>query len=343
MAVVAAADSEVASEALQRLPLDPVELSRYMALDPETGPSEVRRLSGSIAVFAVSDPKSASEELEGHGVEGAPVYALGGMNHIGMMQGTDPTPAPRPKYLPKDIVDGTRVIAVVDSGVANRKGVPDWLAEGVDIGGPEDIDPTPGAASHGTFVAGLLRRYAPNHTIYMARAAEIPVARFTPPHPPTAGRTVTDPTSELHVFLAMTRLVERLVKAEIEPEALNLSLGGYVHGPTSMLTLRHAIYYWLEHFDIPIIAAGGNSNDPRPVFPGAFDEVFAVGALNSELVEVVWDLSTQAEVKAPFRYWVDFRNPGVDQVAPSGKGPNEWVQWSGSSFAAARATADWVG
>ena len=150
--------------------------------------------------------------------------------------------------------------------------------------------------------------------------------------------------TELDVLAAIVRLVERHAGDDVD--ALNLSLGGFScgDGDPAMLTLSLAIDYWRHHFPrAPVFAAGGNTDDPRPVYPGAFNHVRSVAAAgDGSGKQVVWDFekSPPAIVPSPSdRPWVTDIAPGVELMGPSGRAADDWIKWSGSSFACAVAAA----
>jgi hypothetical protein len=134
-----------------------------------------------------------------------------------------------------------------------------------------------------------------------------------------------------------------------EVVALNLSLGGAASGAGDplMVMLELAIDLWRSSFPrVPVFAAGGNRQNMSPIFPGAFGHVRAVAASVDGGVQVVWDESSAGTSNPPIPYpgrpWINEVAPGSELVSPSGVAPNDWVKWSGSSFATAVATGSYA-
>lgn len=296
-----------------------------------------------VAVFKVKDPVESADALNAGGVRGSVIHGLGHLNHISYMPGAGHKSASVTHVPELAESSPNRIVAVVDSGVTNQ--LPPWLESGI-RSMPYDVeilaDPAKDA-SHGTFVAGLIRRIAPEHTISMVRPARVDISKYSPKRA-SGHKEADDMTSELHVMEAIVRLLHRHHGNLGAIEALNLSLGGVTcdkHDPW-MLVLSQAIDFWRRHLSrcVPIFAAGGNAYDPRPVFPGAFGHVRAVAAAEEGGRQVVWDQGTA--IDPPPRPWINDVAPGVDLVSTGGGTRDEWVSWSGSSFATAVATASYV-
>jgi Subtilase family len=277
------------------------------------------------------------------GVTASPVHAMGRLNHLSKMPGTPPGKEFRPRNPPGLAAPSPgRIVAVVDSGVTDE--IPEWLKSGIEVGGPEDNETLNGStnpdASHGVFVAGLIRRIAPEHTIHMARTAPRPIGIFTDSN--AAGHQPgEDPTTELDVALAITRLIHRLKGSECSVEALNLSLGGSSCSDDDpvMVVIEDAIDRWLAAFpDSVVFGAGGNRDDTQPILPGALPVVRAVAAAEDGGRNVVWEINGTV-LDAPKRPWITDVAPGANLTSPSGRTADSWVHWSGSSFATAVATA----
>ncbi len=338
--------ADLAAEILGTTPLDTGGVYEILH-DPETDESPddevLQHIVELVAVFRVKDPAESVAQLEGGGVRGSVIHGIGHLNHISYMPGADHQPANVTKV--PELADSSpnRIVAVVDSGVTEN--LPAWLESGLRFD-PFDVevlaDPAKDA-SHGTFVAGLIRRIAPEHTISMARPAKVDISRFNPKRAP-GHKDADDMTSELHVMEAIIRLLHRHHGNLGAVEALNLSLGGVTCDKTDswMLVLSQAIDFWRRHLSrcVPIFAAGGNTPDPRPVFPGAFGHVRSVAAAEEGGRQVVWDQGMA--VDPPSRPWIDDVAPGVDLVSTGGGTKDEWVSWSGSSFATAVAAACYV-
>jgi hypothetical protein len=313
----------------------------------ETDRETLNQIHELVAVFRVQgNPHELARGLRFEaGVDASPVHALGSLNHISGMSGTDPQPTrvrTEPVIAPSS---PGRVVAAIDTGVT--KGLPAWLDSGLEYD-PADIETLGGKnkASHGTFVAGLIRRIAPEHTISMARARRWAVKDLEPKLG-ASHLDADDPSTELHVLEAMIRLVNRLEgRDRCDVAALNLSLGGSCdHHDPGFVSLRVALDHWRNSFPgVPIFAAGGNTPDRLKVYPGAFEFVRSVAAARDGGEQVVWDRtsSKSGPLTAPDRHWITDVAPGSDLVGPSGRTRSEWVKWSGSSFATAVATASYV-
>jgi hypothetical protein len=232
------------------------------------------------------------------------------------------------------------VIAVVDSGLAHDEDIPQWLNDSVECERPQDTDilTRKHPVSHGTFVASVIRRVAPDHRLSMASARPDPGYMESSEDGHIVG-AAPQPTDELNVFGAIVRLVER--HHEDEVAALNLSLGAHEcpDSGTFLLTLRIALDYWLDFFPKrPIFAAGGNSECQQEIYPAAWEDIRAVGAATNGGDTIVWSSGSDI-VPAPGRHWITDWAPGHRIRGLSGVSPDDLIEWSGSSFACAVATA----
>ncbi|MEX1037961.1 MAG: S8/S53 family peptidase [Acidimicrobiia bacterium] len=298
-------------------------------------------------VGGVGDPVAASAVLIENGIKASPIHALGTQYHLSAMPGTDPEPA-KVRKLPEIFAPSpNRIIGVIDTGVGEK--LPDWLESGIHPESDRERVRSPWA-SHGTFVAGIIRRIAPEHTVLVLRARRIPIDRFVIDIPARDHHEGDDPTTELHVYEAIFRMVRILREQRCDVAALNLSLGGASSGSGDplMVMLELAIDLWRNSFpgEVPVFAAGGNRASMSPIFPGAFGHVRAVAAAVDGGIQVVWDPNSTATPNPPIPYpgrpWVNEVAPGSDLVSPSGVDPSEWVKWSGSSFATAVATGSYA-
>jgi len=151
------------------------------------------------------------------------------------------------------------------------------------------------------------------------------------------------PTDELNVFGAIVRLVERHRGDEVA--ALNLSLGAHdcPDSGTFLMTMRIALEHWRANFDTEIFAAGGNSVCEQKVYPAAWSDlgIRAVGAATNGGVPIVWRDGNDV-LPAPSRNWITDWAPGHEVLGLSGRSTEDVIQWSGSSFACAVATAAYV-
>lgn len=337
--------AERAQDFLKSERLGDSQLVRLMG--KETDREILSQIHDLVAVFRVQgDPHELARGLRYEaGLDASPVHALGTLYHIQGMAGTDPQPT-RVKTEPVIAPSSPgRVVAAIDTGVT--KSLPAWLDSGLEYDAA-DIETLSGKnkASHGTFVAGLIRRVAPEHTISMTRARRWPIKELEP-RLDASHRDADDPSTELHVLEAMIRLVNRLGgRDRCDVAALNLSLGGSCddHDP-GFVSLRIALDLWRNSFPrVPIFAAGGNTPETLEVYPGAFEFVRSVAAAKDGGQQVVWDrtASRSGPLTAPDRPWITDVAPGSDLMSPSGRTRAEWVKWSGSSFATAVATASYV-
>ncbi len=331
---------------------------------------------GEMVVFyrVGQDPLQVSMYLrEVVGVDAAPINLLGVANHIKMQPGTDPVVVTGYE-LPN--VDGTPLdggrVAVVDSGIAEQQSdnpVPSWLY-GADAGGEkfvlyddvdeETLEPSTNPASHGTFIAGLIRQIAPGKQVTFAAARLVNPDAVTlqgddelPPGPATA---------EIQVAEAIARLMVRHPGGSNENMiALNLSLGSYTCDPNQdkdMVTITTMTNDWLDTYPGSVVlAAAGNENYKAPdvaglpafvpFYPAALAKgsngvIHAVAAVDQQATEIVWVDQAPVRLAPNDRPWVTDWAPGADLIGLSGAADNDVPQlvcWSGSSFATAIATA----
>jgi hypothetical protein len=229
-----------------------------------------------------------------------------------------------------------RVIAVVDTGVVTPEALPDWMSSSI-IHGTDDVEALQkDAVSHGTFVTSLLRQIAPTHAVSMAKAGGLDDGDGSDPDHP-----LPNPTTELHIAAAIDRLIERH-RGACAVEALNLSVGGPTEEDLIMVTLQQAIARWRDVFpQTPIFAAAGNTPDPEMIYPAAFRYVRGVAAADGDGEQIVWE-QDDSTVHPPVRAWVDDVGPGSGLIGLSGRAADDTIKWSGSSFAAAVASASYV-
>lgn len=257
----------------------------------------------------------------------------GPLSHIHVWPGSLAQPvseAEAPPVVPGG--DGIRV-AVIDTGLAehwwigprrhrNSDGeVPASLGDG-------RLSPVYG---HGTFVAGVVHRYAGDATIL---GKQVPLTH--------GGRVAAGD---------MARAI-RAVK-EFRPHVVNLSFGVDVHSTQGVGELEGAIDEMLRAQWRPVIvAAAGNHGCTARVLPAAFPGVVAAGAVGPDGQRAVRDLSQPF----PFEHWesnygdwLDVGAVGVEVVSAfpppdrglarcDGKASGElstgFAVWEGTSFAA---------
>jgi hypothetical protein len=315
--------------------------------DEDSFRAALEPIDGALGFVPVDDPRAAVEALESQGIRGSLIHAVGYAPHWSYSPGTDPVPVAGalPEVLPPD--EG-KVIGVVDSGIMHQ--CPSWLLDYVvhESADEEVIATNAADASHGTFIAGLLRQLACDHRVSMARLQIVDHEQVVRPE---ADPAVGNLTTELHLLVGIIRLVKR---HEGQLAALNLSLGTYTATDLASLIMEVAIAIWNDGTDgAPVFAAAGNEfelpGDPySPFYPAALPGVVGVGAADESGAEVVWDYHAASPTKqfapAGQRPWVNRLAPGTDLIseggAPSGlTGQGTLVQWSGSSFATSVALA----
>ncbi len=244
--------------------------------------------------------------------------------------GPEPT-TPPPGSSPDGPCPGTPCkVAIVDTGITPEQRADGWLA-GVPRGDdtdPLDVFPRPGGdgmldldAGHGTFVAGIVAHAAPDADIRVYRAIDSDGIG-----------------SEVEVACAMIRAVRD------GAQIVNLSLGCQTQDDVPPIALQAALdaiaeIEQQENRDVIIVAAAGNFGDDRPCWPGAFDRVVSVAAVDANLAPVAW--SSRGA-------WVTCATVGEGQrstlvpgreATPDGQhlndfGQDAWAVWSGTSFAA---------
>ncbi len=158
-------------------------------------------------------------------------------------------------------------------------------------------DPNKTVAGHGTFIAGIISKIAPDAVI-------MPIRAF-----PVSG--VAD---EFTVASAIKYAADQGAKI------INLSFGM----PEFSSLLDDAIRYAKERGSI-LIAAAGNENSEAPQFPASALDVLAVSAI---------DLNSQRAHFSNFGEYVDVSAPGVKLISAYPGAEGGYAQWSGTSFAA---------
>lgn len=307
---------------------------------------DVTSLRERLDLLKVENPHEAAQQIRAHGgVHASAIHGLGHMGHARAMAGEGPDPSSQTvKGQPVD--DAAPVIAVVDTGIVSDRALKglDWMsspsveAEARDHESP-DVAYSP-AASHGTFVVSLIRQNAPDRAVWLSAAKPRRLPTDRQPHDDVEPY----PTTELDVVAALARLRRRLVESGRDLAGLNLSLGAHSDRPDEddfLLSVKLSLETWLENFPgSPIFAAGGNSTDPNPVYPAAFDNVVGVGALDENGDEVVWATPGPAGRRdGSGRKWIDATAQGVGCIGLSGNRDAPVIRWGGSSFATALATA----
>lgn len=287
-----------------------------------------------------ADPLQVALALTANDNPSSPIHAMGLAAHWGFAPGTSPSPI---QHRLPDVAGaprGAAYIAVVDSGIDDTA-LPKWMAgdnvfyEAADV---ETVPPGSGDASHGTFVAGVIRQLSPDYRISLAAARTIPPASFVT-RPSTHNPIPFNVSSEIHVAYAIERIRQR---GHQEIAALNLSLGAYVCDPADdalVITLSETLEDWAVDVGGEIFAASGNEDLDVPFWPAMMSVVTGIQASDGTQ-GVVWSNGTPV-VPTWSGPWIDELAPGADIVGLRGGGSQEeplLVSWSGSSFASAVAT-----
>lgn len=219
-------------------------------------------------------------------------------------------PAPAAALPPPSGTGGHPVtVAVPDTGVARHPwwAGRDWYADlhdgardVADDDGDGHLDP---AAGHGTFVAGVVLRYAPTVRLGPRRVLD--------------GDGVGDEAALLDAI------------AGLEADVLSLSSGCHTYDDRPSPLLASAMSR------IPastvVVACAGNDASDRPFWPAALKRAVAVGALDGD-----------GHARAAFSnhgWWVDACAPGTDVTSAFVSFDGEpvfagYARWSGTSFAA---------
>jgi subtilisin family serine protease len=315
--LVNAADEELVAGALAEFRAVRVEgeslLSSYVVLyrlptDEPSVPEVVERLR---RLDVGREPRVGPN----HVVAGTPNYHGG--------PGAAPIPAPGPLTGRSSKADPVRV-AILDTGVAKAALQVPLLNNRFDMQQvDEDAVYDSGTAialmgGHGTMVAGIVARHAPNATLLSFRVLS----------PAGLG-------TERGIADAIVRAVQQ------GATVLNLSLGGYVM-PGQLPTAFDAVLVGLP-FNVSVVAAAGNYGRNRPFHPASHDRVVGVAA-----VDTTFAVSPPAGF-SNFGPWVSASGPGVRIYGPYVTGTwshkqmtqsfTGYAAWSGTSFAAPHVAA----
>ena len=195
--------------------------------------------------------------------------------------------------------DGTgMVIAVLDTGVdVEHTALKASLLAGRDMISDTDTpnDIGPGLAwGHGTHVAGIVHRIAPESKILPIRVLD------------SQGRGNT---------FVLAYAIEYAV--EQGADVINLSLGADCGSQVLSSAIQRAIAQ-----GVVIVAAAGNSNTEVPQCPASMPGVIAVAAVDENKVRAEWSNYGVG--------WVDIAAPGVGITSTF---PGGYASWSGTSMA----------
>jgi hypothetical protein len=218
-------------------------------------------------------------------------------------------------------------VAVIDTGIPAAARTDGWLADVPrTTDNIDELDVLPAGpdglldyqAGHGTFVAGVIRRVAPQAGIRMYRAAD------------------SDGFGTDH------DIAEAILRAHGDgAQIINMSLGVRTVDDQPPPAMADAIATVQRESGgrTVIIAAAGNYGDAFPVWPAALPGVEAVAGLTAYLVPSAWSsygphvrFSTVGEgIRSTY---VPGTESPVFDPSPDHFGPDPWAMWSGTSFAA---------
>ncbi|AGL17984.1 peptidase S8 and S53 subtilisin kexin sedolisin [Actinoplanes sp. N902-109] len=221
-------------------------------------------------------------------------------------------------------------VAIIDTGITAEQRTDGWdsgvIRAGTDpVNVLAPLDRIDWFAGHGTFATGIVRQIAPD--------CDVAVYRFTT----TDGLGTDEAAADMMIQAAEDANGERLI--------INASFGTPAIDGVPPLAIQEAINHITEqHPSVLIIASAGNDGRDQPLYPAAFPDVVAVGALNSDLTPASF---------TNHGTWVDCAAVGVGVISTfvEGKlppepgigtditfGANSWATWSGTSFSAPQIT-----
>jgi len=220
------------------------------------------------------------------------------------------------------------LIYMADTGLLQDAATHPWLAHGVQMQNPTDVDPLlpgnpaeiPACAGHGTFGAGVLRCLAPDAEIVMTRALLY-----------GGSQVESDLVPVLESALGLG------------PDIFHLTMACLSRYDQPLIGFEAWLAKARQHGAV-CIAPAGNCGFARPEWPGAFPGVIAVGALGGD-----WrgratfsNFGPTVDVYAPGRDIVNAFATGTYScyVYPYAGPPPQvrnfygMAKWSGTSFSA---------
>lgn len=212
------------------------------------------------------------------------------------------------------VVDTGKLPAVIEAH--------EWLSTPTPVGGDDEPAGIGHYAGHGTFIAGVVRAFAP--------AANVRVESVT-----TMGGTVFE-----------SDMVDQLVDAlSFDPHVISFSGGSRTRGDRPLKSFE---MFYEEHLkgrgdQTVMVCAAGNDGDEGRFWPAAFEWAVGVGALDDDRATLA-NYSNRGE-------WVDVYALGTDVLnaypddqpytyleppdlgRPTATFPTGMASWSGTSFA----------
>jgi subtilisin family serine protease len=251
--------------------------------------------------------------------------------------GPEPTPPPPPTTPPPADIAGAGLagaspvkVAVIDTGIGDVSRVDPWLRVERTADNVDELDVLPSgpdglldySAGHGTFVAGVVQRVAPQAEVRVYRAAD------------TDGFATDDD------------IAAAILQAYDDgAQVINMSMGIRTTDDTPPPATAAAVATVLADSGgaTVIVASAGNFGDTSTVFPAALPGVHAVAGLTAHLAPASWScygdgiaFSTVAEgIRSTFV--TGRESPVFDpspDIFPQSGNTVPWAMWSGTSFAA---------
>lgn len=253
-------------------------------------------------------------------------------NHVFALQpwwfGTpDTLPIPDEAFGPPPSGQGTMSVTVLDTGIRPGWSKDDWFASRVDaetddeelLDFDEDGHRDP-QAGHGTFIAGVVAHRAPDAKVKARRL----LSSF-------------GLTTDVLLGIRLHQLA-----SSINGGVLSLSLGGYTFDDQPPKLLSAALRR-LDS-DTVVVAAAGNNSSYRPFYPGASDDVIAVGSVRDGDERVRSTFSNFGEWVNCYAVGEDVHSTMIIHDGPVIGSPDSdnfqgYARWSGTSFAAPRVAA----
>jgi subtilisin family serine protease len=240
--------------------------------------------------------------------------------------GAEPTTPVRRPGATSDVPAPGLAVAVIDTGIAAAARRDGWLSGVRESSANRDpLDALPPdhrldlGAGHGTFVAGIIERLAPQADIRMYR-----------------GLDSDGIGTEASVASAM------VLAAKEGAQIICLSLGFQTVDDTPPIGLETAVDMIAAQWpDVLLVVAAGNFGDSRPCWPAALKGVTAVAGLDRDMQPAAWssrgrwvDCSTIGEaVRSTFVPGTE-RDDVDPDPDPDTYPADAWAVWSGTSFAA---------